>query len=328
MSRHARDAALLAIAVLTLSGCGGSGAAEPGTAPPIGTLPAGRVVQVGEQAEGVVADPLSHLVAVGVRNPARLVLVDGRTGVITARVPLPGHLRHLHLAAPGGPVLVPGEATGTLITVGLPSGAVTSRVPIGRYAHDATVTASGIIAVADELGKALVLVRDGQVVHRFTDVTQPGGLTAVGDLIALVDVEQHTLSSYDTTRPARRARVPAGDGPTHLVADRRGRLLVADTHGNRLLTFTTTPTLRRVASTRLPGTPYGLAYDPTRDRLWVTLTARNQVVGLDLTDPRPREITRLPTVRQPNTVAVHPDTGRIFVASRTDGTVQLIDPPA
>jgi DNA-binding beta-propeller fold protein YncE len=35
----------------------------------------------------------------------------------------------------------------------------------------------------------------------------------------------------------------------------------------------------------------------------------------------------LPTVRQPNTVAVDSATGRIFVAGRTDGTVQLIDPP-
>jgi len=37
---------------------------------------------------------------------------------------------------------------------------------------------------------------------------------------------------------------------------------------------------------------------------------------------------RFATVRQPNTVAVDPATGRVFVASRTDGTLQLLDPPA
>jgi hypothetical protein len=32
-------------------------------------------------------------------------------------------------------------------------------------------------------------------------------------------------------------------------------------------------------------------------------------------------------VRQPNSVAVDPDSGRVFVASRRDGTLQLLDPP-
>jgi len=37
-------------------------------------------------------------------------------------------------------------------------------------------------------------------------------------------------------------------------------------------------------------------------------------------------VATFPAVRQPNTVAVDSATGRVFVASRTDGTVQLIDP--
>ncbi len=250
-----------------------------------------------------------------------------RSGQVTARVPLPGALRHLQLAAPGGPVLVPDEDSGALLTIALPAGTVLTRVPIGRSPHDATATADGTIAVADEPGKALVLVRDGHVVHRFTDVAQPGGLTAVGNMMFLVDVHDHTLAVYDPARLTRTAAVPAGDGPTHLIADRRGRLIVVDTGGNRLRTFTTVPQLRQVDSMPLPGTPYGIAYDPARDRLWVTLTARNQLVGLDLAGGTRREIVRLPTVGQPNTVAVDPDMGRIFVASRADGTLQLIDPP-
>jgi len=130
------------------------------------------VIPVGDQAEGAVADPVTHLVAVGVRNPAGLALVDGRSGQALGRLPLPGTLRHLQLAAPGGPVLVPDEDSGALITVALPAGTVLARVPIGRLPHHATATADGTIAVADELGKALVLVRDGQVMHRFTDLAQ------------------------------------------------------------------------------------------------------------------------------------------------------------
>ena len=37
------------------------------------------------------------------------------------------------------------------------------------------------------------------------------------------------------------------------------------------------------------------------------------------------EVARFPTVRQPNTVAVDPSSGRVFVGSRETGQLQLID---
>jgi DNA-binding beta-propeller fold protein YncE len=313
--------------LVVLGGCGTTTAAEPAEAPPVSVFPAGRIVTVGEQAEGIVADPVTHVVAIGVRNPDGVVLLDGRTGVKTGRVALPGHLRHLDLAAPGGPVLVPDEDSGRLVSVGLPGGAVLSTVVVGKYPHAAVQTTDGTIAVADELGGAFVLVRAGQVVHRFTDVTQPGGLAAVGDQVGVVDVKDRALALYDTRTPRRISEVGAGDGPTHMIADRRGHLQVVDTRGGRLLTFEVTPRLKQIGAMSLGGTPYGIAYDNARDRLWVTLTSRNQVVGVDLTKARPAVVATFPTVRQPNTVAVDSAAGRVFVASRTDGTVQLIDPP-
>ena len=71
------------------------------------------------------------------------------------------------------------------------------------------------------------------------------------------------------------------------------------------------------------GAPYGIALDRERRRYWVTLTARNEVV--ELTDRR--LLRRFPTVRQPNSVAVDAQSGRVFVASRKDGTLQFFDPP-
>jgi DNA-binding beta-propeller fold protein YncE len=313
--------------LLAVEGCSGPGAAEPATAPSPAAAPAGRVVPVGDQAEGVVADPVTHLVVVGVRNPDGLALVDGRTGIVQRRVALPGHLRHLQLAAPGGPVLVPDESSGSVLTVILPAGAIASQTAVGKYPHDATRTAGGTVVVADELGGALVFVRDGVVQHRITDVTQPGGVIAVGGDVAMIDVHDHTLDLYRTDPPTREARIPAGAGPSHIVADRHGRLFVVDTRAGRLLTFTTEPRLAPQPSISLPGSPYGLAYDAARDRLWVTLTGRNELVEFDVSGSAPRQIARFPTVRQPNTVGTDPDTGRVFVASRTDGLLQLIDPP-
>lgn len=76
----------------------------------------------------------------------------------------------------------------------------------------------------------------------------------------------------------------------------------------------------------LPGQPYGVTYDPVRDRLWVSVTATNEVVAVDLSGNQPRLVTRLPTVQQPNTLAVDPKTGRLFVTGTTPGLLQVVDP--
>jgi hypothetical protein len=82
--------------------------------------------------------------------------------------------------------------------------------------------------------------------------------------------------------------------------------------------------VRRV---HLPGSPYGIAIDRRRERLWVTLTATNQLVELSA-NGRPRRIRYLPTIRQPNSIAVDEATGTIYLTSRTDGTLQIVDPDA
>jgi DNA-binding beta-propeller fold protein YncE len=301
-------------------------AAEPAPAPAPTAPPAGRTVPVGAAPEGVVVDPQTHVVAVGVRDPAALTLLDATTGMVLRKVPLPGALRHLQLAGPGGPVLVPDEGANRLLRVALPGGEITSQVVTGVVPHDATQAANGTVFVANELGHSVVAVRGDQVVHTFTDVTQPAGLAAVGDLVGLVDVRENTLTLYDAQRLQRVAEAPAGAGPTHVVADKRGHLAVIDTRGGAVLLYELSPKLRQIGRVELPGTPYGVAYDAVRDRLWVTLTALNEVIGLNLNASTPVLATPLPTVRQPNTVAVDSATGRLFVTGTDEGVLEIIEP--
>ena len=102
------------------------------------------------------------------------------------------------------------------------------------------------------------------------------------------------------------------------------RVYVADTGGGGLLIFHVHgSSLKLTRRVFLPGSPYGMALDPERRRLWVTLTARNEVVGLRADQTAP-ELTRLPTVRQPDAVAVDSATGTVAVTGRTDGVLQLI----
>lgn len=333
-------AATLGALVLTLSGCGTEPTtpqapppqrtlpppAEPSEAPEPTGPPIGQVIQVGPLAEGVVADPQTHLVAVGLRDPFRLALVDGMSGQVRREVPIPGHLRHLQLQAPGGPVLVPAESADALVRVGLPDGAIVSQVPVGDFPHDATATAAGRFLVANEFGGTVFVIEGDQVVHRFDDATQPGGIAAVGERVGMVDVRENTLTVYDAAARRAIAELPAGGGPTHVVADRRGNLIVTDTRGGGLIVFGLDPQPRQLARLELPGGAYGITYDSGRDLVWVTQTATNDLVAVDVSGPQPREVLRLPTIRQPNTVAVDSSTGRVFVASPI-GELQLIDPP-
>ena len=133
----------LAAGLLAATGCGSlpetelPPAAEPASSPAMSRRPAGRaVVRSASKPEGVAADPVTGLAAVALRDPARLALVDVATGAVRRRVALPGAARHLQLAAPGGPVLVPAEPRTSSPVSRLPAGTV-STAPTGRQPHDA-----------------------------------------------------------------------------------------------------------------------------------------------------------------------------------------------
>ena len=302
-------------------------AAEPAASPAATTRPAGRTLAIGTAPEGVVVDARTRRVVVAVRQPDALVLLDADDLDVVGRTPLPGSLRHLQLAAPGGPVLVPDESANSLVRVALPSGRVLSRTPTGAMPHDADAAPDGTVLVADEAGASLTAVRDARVVATFDDVTQPGGIAHVGGTFGVVDVGENTLTFYDAGALRPLTELAAGDGPTHVVADTHGRLAVVDTRGGAVLLFSPPPRAALVASVALPGQPYGIAYDARRDQLWVTVTATNELVRLDLAGAGPRVVDRFPTVQQPNTVAVDDATGRVFVTGTTPGLLQVVDPP-
>jgi DNA-binding beta-propeller fold protein YncE len=300
-------------------------AAEPQNAPPPGETATGRIIPVGHAAEGVVVDALTRTVAVATRDPNELVLMDAGSGEITARVPLPGTVRHLQLAAPGGPILVPVESADALLRVDLPQGRPQPLIFTGSGPHDAAEAANGTVFVANERGGTVTALRGNQIVKVFTDSVQPAGTAPVGLSMGVLDVRKNDLTLYDADRLTIVGSTPAGAGPTHLLADRHGRMIAADTRGNAVLVFAPLPAPRQLAAIAQLGGPYGIAYDATRDRLWVASSGTNEVIGYDMTEPTPRQVQRFSTVQNPYTVAVDANTGRLFVAGVSAGVVQIID---
>ncbi|WP_187368848.1 YncE family protein [Baekduia soli] len=320
-------AGVLAAVVLAAAGCGSETvhelppAAEPARSPVPATTPAGEVLPAGPGAEGIAVDPVTHTIAVGVRAPAALILL--RPGAATPRrvVALGSPPRHLAYDAATERFLVPTEGDDRLVQV-TPAGAAQAAA-VGAQPHDAAALA-GSIFVGDERGNTVSVVVAGRTRRTFAVATQPGGLAAAdgGHLLAVVSVRRRVLELYDPHTRRRVGSAGAGVGPTHVVAE-ADRLYVADTRGGALLVFGTRPRLALLRRVFLPGGPYGLAIDPVRHRLWVTLTARNEVVSLTA-DGRPREVRRLPTVRQPDSVAVDSALGTVVVAGRAAGVVQVI----
>ena len=284
------------------------------------------MLRVGNEPEGIAVDSRSGRVAVGLRDPDRLALLDGRRGRLLERRALPESPRHLALA-PGGDVLVPAERANRLLRIPLRDGRRAAAVAVGAFPHDATA-AGGRVFVGDERGNTVTVVAGSRRVASFPVATQPGGLAAVaeGRRVAVVSVRERVVELYDAATRRRLARVPAGVGPTHVVSESRfDRLYVTDTSAGALLVFETRPRLELVRRVYLPGSPYGIAIDERRHRLWVTLTATNEVVELPA-HGRPHVLRRFPAPRQSDTVAVDEQSGRVFVTGRHAGVVQLLDP--
>jgi len=336
-----RAAALVTTVLMALSAaCGASGSnkpaartdvPEPERAPvAVADLP-GRVVPLPGEPEGLAWDTMTGTIAVAVRKPDGIALVDATSGSERARVALAGAARHLELAAPGGPVLVPSEGNDRLYRLGLPAGEVKSETPVGRQPHDVAPAAGGQVIVGDELADSVhVLAPDGSS-KIVPAPAQPGGLASApdGSVVVVVGVRGRRVEAY-TPDGRSLGSAACGVGPTHVRAGPGGLFYVADTQGGAVLVFRAgADGIRQVGQvTTDGGAPYGLAVDVARSRLYVTLTATNQlrsfrIAGTELTPER-----MWPTVRQPNDVAFDSGTGRLVVAGTADGLLQFIDPAA
>jgi DNA-binding beta-propeller fold protein YncE len=320
--------ASLVLALLTACGSGsaakddGKKAAEPATSPALKAAPVGMTHQVAPQPQGIAYDAKTDSLAVAVRDPYRLLVLDPKTLRQRRSIELPGKVRHLQVTPQGGTVLVPSETADKVFEVDLATGRM-QATDVQRHPHDAAGTDCGDVLVGNEFSGSLSVVRRGQVIHTFSDLRQPGGVLADGHLAVAVDVGDYTVTTYDLDTDKRVARVAAGKGPTHGVLVGKNRIAVTDTRGNRLLLYDLDP-LEQVGSVVLKGSPYGVAGDPTTGTVWVTLTGSNQLVGLDVRSDQPKVIASYATVRQPDTVAVAPGARTLWVTGTADGVVQRI----
>ncbi|MQA10287.1 MAG: hypothetical protein GEU98_17385 [Pseudonocardiaceae bacterium] len=337
MARWARGLAVVAVVAWLVAGCDSGGAAQdelqavdnPKAAKPARSPaaknPDGSVFGLPGNASSVLADPRSRTLAVALDKPTSVLLYPlDRLDARPRTVPLPGRAESLNLAGPGGPVLASVGSAHKVVRIDLPNGQA-SQVPVGGTATFATRQGSRtLVALRDRRG---VQVLDGARPLR----TISGGLYSADQVFALgswalvLDRLRNALFELDVPGGEVGNGQRTGDGAGHATLDRYGRVLVTDTRGDSLLAFSTDPLLMRQRYP-VPGSPYGIAYDQRRDLAWITLTARNEVVGFDVAGGEPKERYRFSTLRQPNAVTVDTLTGRVIVVSATGDGIQVVQP--
>jgi hypothetical protein len=283
--------------------------ARPAVSPEQSATPEGRVVPLGRATSVAVA---GGRVAVAVADPPSVALYPVDTPGDPVVVPLPGPAERL-------------VAVGDAVEAVVPAGVVVTIRPDGSTAQRAVE--GGPVDVARVDGATLVAQRDLKQVavdgHVVRGISSPDRLVAVGDAAVVLDRPRSAVFDLDPAADGPGAGLRAGDGATNAVADRFGRVFVVDTRGGELMAFSTAPLIMRLRYP-LPGAPYGMAYDEARDLVWITLTERNEVVGFDVAGGEPVEKHRFATVRQPDSVAVDPGSGRVFVASGDGRGMQVI----
>ena len=344
---------VLVIALVTLTGCSSAGTsdapgaatgsaapsaaltparpagppAEPGTAPALTAAPAGQVIALPSRSApwGIMAAPGTGQVVVSLRDPGGLGVLDTRTNTLrVVDTPDSAEARHLEVAGPAGPLLLPSEDKNTLYTLALPSLQVLTRTPAGHSPHDA-VQVGDRTFVTDEFGHQVSVLQGGRTIATLPQPVQPGGINAADGRVAVADVATATLWVYDATTLAPLAALPAGDGPSHVKPLGGSRVAVVDVSGDAVMTYDLAGTPHQIGRVPVPGRAFGLDTDPATGTIYAVLSNINQVAKLT-TDPGgvPKLVGTVPSVRQPNSLTLDPATGALYVAGNVDPQLQII----
>ena len=319
-------------AVLAVTGCGGPAAGtdlpRAAVAPPVTRTPAGTVVTLPGDPGSLAVDTRDGLLAAGVTDPSGVALISTSTGHEEKVIHLAGTPDQLALTRDQQSLLVPLGQAGQLVQLALPSGHVQYQTHLGGQPDAAVAASAGTIFVSNGSSSTVSLVQNGVQVADEPAPRRPGGLAASanGTEVVVLGMSARRLEVFSYSGRSL-GSTKAGAGPTHVVGKGRGLFYVADTDGNAVNVFQLGAGPRQVATVATrPGAPYGLALDQTRGLLYVTLTSSNELESFKIKGTTVVPDRVWPTVRQPDAVAVDPGTGRVFVASRTGGGLELIDP--
>jgi hypothetical protein len=327
--RAAVASALAVVTVLSVGGCSNDDEnaddisvepLPPAESPEPTVTPAGTVGAFAP-VDALSFDPVTRTLVALTDASTTVTLVRDGTAAETRVVDLGSTAAEL-VAGRDSTVLVPMD--GAVARIAVADGQRTD-LTVDADALSAADLPDGTTAVGDDTGTVRVLDPNGQVTTTVSggSVTSADALASTPNGVSVLDRRQTSVTDLNLDDGTLGVALRAGEGAAEMTSDEFGRLLVTDSTGTELLVFTSHDLLMRQ---RFPvgSQPWAIAYDEQSGVAWVTLPASNEVVGYTLDTGIPVEVTRLATVRQPNSVAVDADTGDLYVGSATGDGLQRI----
>jgi DNA-binding beta-propeller fold protein YncE len=324
-----RLTALVALLVLA-AGCSNPGkdplqitnnavAATPSSVP-LSKPPAGQRISVNAPVHATVFSAQARTLALATDKQLKLYPADKLTAPRTVALPAaPGEVS----VADDGSLLVPIPTRHVLLTVDPRTGKSTSTPVTGAPVSAASFKGESLVALPDRHGVAVV--RGGQQRKLITSAVTPAQVFVAGGHPVVLDTKSTAVYDLNVATGSFGAGLRAGTGASRAVTDRYGRFLVTDTRTGSLLAFSASPVLTRQMFP-VKGAPFGIAYDSTRDLIWVTLTGSNEVAGYAVGRGEPVLKYRFPTVSQPDSVAVDPRSGAVYVSSAGRDGLAVVRP--
>lgn len=215
-----------------------------------------------------------------------LSVLDAETGEILRRVEVPGAVHH------------------------------TAVSPDGRYAVATHPSGDGISVVDLESYELVAWVPTGAMPNYAVFGEDPG-------TVYVSNAGNGTISEVDLGRGIVRRNLIAGEGPEHMALDAAtGRLYVADAGPGVVyeLALDSGETLR---SFDIGGEIHGIDLTEDGARAIVAGRGEDKLAAIDLAEG---EVTTVALAPQPYHLTTVPGTGRIFVSSRQDPLVWIVDP--
>ncbi len=265
-----------------------------------------------------------------------------------------------------GNVLVSNPSAGTVTEIALGTGPARSYT-VGAVPHTVVVDAATRRAFVTNKGAASVSVLDldtGGTTMSFAVGPNPHGLAVDNTrnrlYVTSIDADQLEVYNLQTLEPV--ATVPVGDGPWGVTVG-AGRIAVTDTAGStvhiidaqtlkvrevvevgqgpwnaRFAGSTLFVTLERsgevvavrhgkvIWRTPVGAGPHGIVVDQRRGTVLAAVTGANNVVVLDSRTGGIVQTIAMPP--GPAGMTIHPETGRVWVASQRAGVVTTLEPVA
>lgn len=314
---------LMLAGVVGLTGCSSP---EDGGPPPPPERATAAVSPPASTPEGRVipAPPGTAIVVAG----GALVIAADRPPRLARFSPQEPEAPPVEHPLPAPPERLTVEDSGAVVASVASTGTRLRLTPDGQTST--TTVAGGPVGQTRVDGAEVIALRNGRRLTTSTGepidgLTGADAVVGVAGKAIVLDRAQSSLTEVDIADRRIGVALRAGEGAVNMVTDRFGRVLAVDTLGGELLAFSTDPLLLRQRFP-VPGGPYGMAYDRGRDLLWITLTERNEVVGLDVAGGEPVERHRFRTVGQPDAVAVDESTGQVYVLSARGEGIQVMRP--